>query len=380
MSNPDREFQVFAKPVGGRCNLDCRYCYYSGKEKLSNPSGAGLMQDDILENYIRQHITATTSRQIFFSWHGGEPTLAGLDFYRKIVDIQKGYKPCEKTVINGIQTNATLITDEWCEFLAKEGFYVGVSIDGDEKFHDIFRVSKNGGPTFKKTYAGYKRLVKHNIKTEILCVVNSENAGAPLEIYKFLKNLGSEYLTFLPRVEKSPTSPALVSERSVRPEDFGNFLCTIFDDWMANDIGKIKIQIIEEAVRTAFNQEHTLCIFKKTCGGVPVVEYNGDFYDCDHYVDREHYVGNIRNMSLSQMLDSPVQMKFGQAKLDLLPDYCLNCEVRDMCNGECPKNRFLNTPSGEPGLNFLCDGYKKFFLYIKPFIEAVRNEWQQQKQ
>ena len=380
MRNPDREFQIFAKPVDGRCNLDCKYCYYTGKEKSANTSGPMVMTDDVLGKYIIQHIAANTSPQIFFTWHGGEPTLAGLDFYRRAVKIQKRNTPPGKIIINGVQTNATLITDEWCKFLSEEGFYVGVSIDGDEKFHDIFRVSRSGGPTFQKTLTGYRRLIQNNIKTEILCVVNSENVRAPLEVYRFLKKLGSEYITFLPLVEKLPALQGVVSDRSVPSEAFGEFLCKVFDEWLARDIGKIKIQIIEEAVRTAFNQEHTLCIFKKTCGGVPVVEYNGDFYSCDHYVDKEYYIGNLKDMSLSQMLDSQAQKKFGQAKLDLLPDYCLNCEVRDMCNGECPKNRFINTPSGEPGLNYLCSGYKNFFLYIRPFVEAVRSEWEQHRQ
>lgn len=336
------------------------------------------MPDTILEKYIVQLIEATTEKNNFFSWHGGEPTLAGLDFFRKTVIIQKKHSPAGSQIINGIQTNATLLNDEWCKFFADEGFFAGVSIDGPEELHNKFRVSKSNMGSFKNTIHGYELLRKYNVPTELLTVVNSENVDYPFEVYRFLKELGSEYLAFLPLVERNCSSDSEASNISVKAEDFGSFLITIFDEWLAEDIGRIKIQIIEEAARTAFNQEHTLCIFKRICGGVPVIEHNGDFYSCDHYVDREHFIGSINDLSLSEMLDSDEQQSFGLAKLNTLPMYCLDCEVREMCNGECPKNRFIKTPTGEPGLNYLCSGYRKFFNHISPFVDMISGEWRKQ--
>jgi len=333
------------------------------------------MPDDVLEEYLRQHIEASLGPDVIFSWHGGEPLLAGIDFYRKALEFQKKYKPLSYNVYNGIQTNGVLLNREWCRFLAENNFYVGISIDGYEELHDRFRIYNDGRPSFAKVIAGYRLLQEYNIRNEILCVVNSVNVQKPLEVYRFFKRFGAEFITFLPLVIRDVTVPGKVSDISVPAEDFGRFLCTIFDEWIAGDIGRIKIQIFEEAVRPAFGQEHTLCIFKKTCGGVPVVEHNGDFYSCDHYVDEEHLIGNIKSDTLSEMLRSERQRSFGQAKFNTLPQYCINCEVRDMCNGECPKNRFITAPSGEAGLNYLCSGYKMFFRHIKPFADAVGAEW-----
>jgi uncharacterized protein len=375
MTQQSREFQIFAKPVGATCNLSCLYCYYLEKADLYKDLGLGFMSYDILEKYIIQHINAGTDPVIRFSWHGGEPTLAGLDFFRKVVELQRKYKSAGQKILNGIQTNGTLINSEWCKFLAGENFFVGISIDGPEEIHNKFRISKDKRGSFKKTLNGFEFLRKHNVQTELLTVVNIENVNFPLEVYRFLKQLGSKYLTFLPLVEKDPGSDSGASKISVPSKAFGSFLSTIFDEWVAEDIGRIKIQIIEEAARTAFDQGHTLCIFKKICGGVPVIEHNGDFYSCDHYVDKEHLIGNINELSLAEVLDSNRQKNFGQAKLNTLPEYCLSCEVRDMCNGECPKNRFIKTPSGESGLNYLCPGYKRFFNHVKPFVDAIANEW-----
>lgn len=376
MSN---EFQVFVKPAGAECNLHCRYCYYVNKADLYKYTGLIRMADEILEKYIILHIEASMDPDISFSWHGGEPTLAGLDFFRKVVNLQQKHRPSGRNIINGIQTNATLINEEWCKFLAGEGFFAGISIDGPEELHNIFRVSKDKTGSFRKAIKGYELLRKHNVQTELLTVVNAENVNFPHEVYGFLKQLGSKYMTFLPLVEREPGSHSGVTGISVPPEAFGYFLSTVFDEWVAEDIGSIKIQIIEEAARTAFNQEHTLCIFKKTCGGVPVVEYNGDFYSCDHFVDSKHFIGNISQKSLTEMLGSDEQQAFGLAKLITLPEYCLECEVRNMCNGECPKNRFMKSPSGEPGLNYLCPGYKWFFNHVKPFVDAIAGEWKDKK-
>lgn len=366
----NREFQVFFKPIGPRCNLNCSYCYYLEKSELFQ-DGVSVMNDHLLELCIRQQIDATTEQVITFSWHGGEPLLAGLDFYRKAAAFQKKYCPPGKKILNGIQTNGTLLSDEWCRFLSDERFIVGISIDGPEDLHDKFRKTKDGKGTFTKVLKGFDLLIMHGIEPEILCVVNSVNSHHPLAIYDFFRHLGISYITFIPLVEKIDPHMS-VSDRSVNPEVFGKFLCNIFDAWLARDVGKIRIQIFEEALRTAFNQDHTLCIFKKNCGGVPVIEHNGNFYSCDHFVTPEYNIGNINSSPIDEMLDSKQQTAFGRLKSETLPAYCRKCEVIEMCNGECPKNRFTSTNDGETGLNYLCAGYRKFFNHCTPFIDTVK--------
>jgi uncharacterized protein len=375
MSADFREFQIFVKPVGARCNLNCSYCYYLENKGIVLAPRGGFMSHAVLEQYILQHIEASTDTEIFFSWHGGEPTLAGLDFFRKAVTLQKALLPPGRSIINGIQTNGTLITEEWGRFFSSEGFYVGISLDGPEQYHNISRIRQGGKGTFADVMKGLDIIRKHNVPHEFLCVVSNENAHAPLEIYRFFKDLGASYITFLPLVTETAKGSGETTPDSVRPLDFGRFISTIFDEWISGDIGKVKIQIFEEALRTAFSQEHTLCIFKPVCGGVPVVEMNGDFFSCDHFVTSEHRIGNINVSSLATLLDDPRQKAFGQAKRDTLPRYCLECEVLAMCNGECPKNRFINTPAGEPGLNYLCEGYRYFFNHSLPFIREVARLW-----
>lgn len=371
MTSVSREFQVFVKPVGADCNLRCIYCYYLKKISLTRGEPHPVMPDDILEKYVIQHISATTDNLITFSWHGGEPLLAGIEFFKKVVKLQHKHKPSGSEIVNGIQTNGTLIDDEWCRFLKDEGFIVGVSIDGPGELHNGNRRTREDYNTFLNVLRGYELLKKYGVIPEILCVVNSDNVRYPLVLYEFFRELGAEYVTFLPLVERLEGSSAEVSGRSVPSLEFGLFLSAIFDEWVEKDIGRIKIQIFEEAARTAFNQEHTLCIFRVNCGGVPVVEHNGDFYSCDHYVDKKHRLGNINEHSLSYFLDNPAQKKFGDAKSLSLPQFCIECEVRSMCNGECPKNRFLLSPDGEPGLNYLCSGYKHFFNHCRPFVAAI---------
>ena len=371
---PSREFQVFVKPVGSLCNMSCSYCYYLNKKDLF-PVGAPVrMPDLLLEEYIVQHIEASTETDIFFTWHGGEPTLAGLDMFKRIVSLQKQYKPEGRQIFNGIQTNGTLLNDTWCGFLSQERFHVGISLDGPAYLHDQFRAGPSGESTFEKTIESFRMLKDYGISPEILCVVNAINVGKGLEVYRFIRELGASFITFLPLVERSIQTNNKVTEKSVPANMFGDFLCTVFDEWK-NDIGQIKVQIFEEALRSAFNQDHTLCIFKKTCGTIPVVEHDGSFYACDHFVDEDHYFGNIMETSLTELLDHPRQKEFGSAKLESLPACCIECEVRDMCNGECPKNRFMVSRDGEPGLNYLCEGYRKFFNYIKPFIQEVSSAW-----
>jgi uncharacterized protein len=374
MENNPSDFQIFIKPAGARCNLGCHYCYYLGKRDIYPHGTEWLMTDENLERTIIQHFIAARGNVVNFTWHGGEPLVAGIGFYKRAVAYQKKHNHSGITYTNGIQTNGTLLTDEWCRFLASEYFTVGISLDGPQALHDRFRKNSVGEPTFTNVLKGFSLLIKHGIIPEILCVVNSENVKQPLEVYNFFRKLGAGFITFLPLVERDPGSPSGVSERTVPAEAFGSFLTTIFYEWVEKDIGNIKVQVFEEAVRTAFNQEHSLCIFKETCGAVPVLERNGDFYSCDHYVDKQHLIGNISDHSIAEMLANERQLAFGKAKSDL-PAYCLKCEVRQMCNGECPKNRFVFTPDGEPGLNYLCAGYKYFFNHCSPFVEAVRQMW-----
>jgi uncharacterized protein len=372
MEVKNADFQVFIKPAGARCNLGCHYCYYLGKKELYPSGNEWRMSDSNLEKCIIQHFIAAHGDTVNFSWHGGEPLLAGIDFYKKAVALQKKYKPAGSAFNNGIQTNGTLITDEWCRFLASEKFAVGISLDGPAELHNRFRKTPAGDSSFHNVLRGISLLVKHGIMPEILCVVNSENVKYPLEVYSFFKKLGARFITFLPLVEKLPGDG--VSDRTVPADAFGSFLATVFYEWVEKDIGEVKIQIFEEALRTAFNQEHTLCIFKETCGGVPVLEQNGDFYSCDHFVNSEHMIGNISDRSIDEMLRSEKQLSFGKLKANL-PEYCKSCEVLQMCNGECPKNRFINAPDGTPGLNYLCAGYKYFFTRCMPFVEAVQQAW-----
>ena len=372
------DFQIFIKPVGARCNLKCSYCYYLGTSDIYNRDIKPVMNDETLENCIKQQFDASSGDTVLFTWHGGEPLLAGVDFYKKALSFQKKHLPQGKVFLNGIQTNGTLITNEWCDFFAANGFVVGISMDGPAIFHNTMRLTANQGGSFEKTLDGYGLLREYGISTEILCVVSSVNVRHPFTVYDFFKSLGTKHVTFLPLVEEKHMEAGQVTEASVPALEFGLFLAAIFDTWIKNDIGIVKIQIFEEALRTAFNQEHSLCIFKERCGGVPVIEHNGDFYPCDHFVGKDRLLGNMNEHSLDFFLNHPVQKIFGNAKTDTLPSYCMKCEVRKMCNGECPKNRFINTPDGASGLNYLCEGYRYFFNHCKPFIDSVAAEWHKQ--
>jgi len=373
-----RDFQIFVKPAGPLCNLSCQYCYYLEKKHLYE--GRSLrMPEVLLEEYIVQHIEAAEEPVIRFSWHGGEPTILGLDYFRKIIALQQKHKPADQVIVNGMQTNGTLLNNNWGRFLRNHAISVGLSLDGPREIHDRFRVTKEGKPTFDKTLHGYELLIKHGVPTDILCVVNANNVRYPLEVYRFFKKIQASYISFLPVVEQRTEAEGGLDPLSVGPELWGEFLCTVFDEWMNRDIGKVKVQIFEEAARTAFRQEHSLCIFRPVCGDIPVIEHNGDFYSCDHFVDEEHRLGNIIETPLKQLLESPAQRAFGQAKWDTLPRYCRECEFLDMCNGGCPKNRFVKTPDGEKGLNYLCKGYKRFFSHCRPWVDEVAAEWRRQK-
>jgi len=378
MVRASREFQVFAKPVGSICNLDCHYCYYLKKEHLFPKTESFRMPDDILEEYIVQHIDASPGSVINFSWHGGEPTILGLDYFRKIVALQRKHQSPHQRITNGMQTNGTLLDEDWCRFLAAEGFAVGLSLDGPQEMHDRYRVTKGQHPTHKQSMRGYELLRQHRIPCNILCVVHAQNVQYPTQVYRFFKEIKAQYVEFLPLVEPQPDEEGGVSQRSVPALAWGNFLCTIFDEWMGQDIERVNVQIFEEAARTAFGQEHALCIFRETCGDVPVIEHNGDFFSCDHFVNTEHRLGNIQETPLVDLLECPAQRAFGQAKLDTLPRYCQACEVRNMCHGGCPKDRILRTPESEGGLNYLCAGYKRFFTHCRPFVAQLSALWRRQ--
>lgn len=378
MAEISRGFQVFVKPAGAACNLACRYCYYLDKGPAGPGSPPSRMPEDLLESYIAQHIAASPDKIIRFSWHGGEPTILGVDTFRKIVELERRHCPPGRAVANGLQTNGTLIDEEWGRLLSAEEFSIGLSLDGPRDLHDCHRLARDGRPAFDEAIRGYEILRRHGVATDILCVVGAHNAGRPLDVYGFFKDIGASYLTFLPLVERRSGAPGGVGPASVPPEAWGDFLCAVFDEWVERDIGHIKIQIVEEAARTAFGQEHSLCIFRPVCGDIPVLERNGDLYSCDHYVDSAHRLGNIKETALADLLESPAQRAFGLAKLETLPRVCRACEVLAMCNGECPKNRFVSAPDGEPGLNYLCAGYKRFFTHARPFVAAVAAEWRRQ--
>jgi len=378
MSKASREFQVFAKPAGFLCNLGCHYCYYLKKERLY-PEGESLrMPDDILEEYIIQHIGAFPGSVINFSWHGGEPTILGVDYFREIVALQRKHQVSHRRIVNGMQTNGTLLDENWCRFLAAEGFVVGISLDGPQELHDRYRLTKGQNSTHNLAMRGYRLLQHYRIPSNILCVVHAQNVQYPTEVYRFFKNLNAQYVEFLPLVEPQTDEEGGVSHRTVDAEAWGNFLCTLFDEWMCRDIERVNVQIFEEVARKAFGQEHALCIFRKTCGDVPVVEHNGDFFSCDHFVNTEHRLGNIQETPLVDFLESPAQRAFGQAKWDTLPCSCQECEVLEFCHGGCPKDRILRTLDGEAGLNYLCAGYKRFFTHCQPFVAELSALWRQQ--
>jgi uncharacterized protein len=374
MRRASRSFQVFVKPVGSLCNLRCDYCYYLGKGP-SPPDAAAFMPEDLLERTIAQHIAACPDEVVRFSWHGGEPTAAGLDFFRRAVELQRKHAPTGRRVANGLQTNGALIDEAWGRFLSEEGFAVGLSLDGPRDVHDRHRRTPAGTPTFDAALHGYEVLRRHGVATDILCVVSDANVSRPLEVYRFFKAIGAPYVTFLPLVERAAGGPSGVTPGSVAAEAWGEFLCAVFDEWVAGDIGRVKVQVFEEAARIAFGQEHSVCLFRPACGDIPVLERDGSLYSCDHFVDAGHRLGSIGETPLVDLLESRAQRDFGEAKRTTLPAFCLSCEVLEMCHGECPKNRFVRTPDGEPGLNYLCAGYRRFFSHCRPFVDAVSAAW-----
>jgi uncharacterized protein len=371
VARASRDFQIFAKPIGAICNLDCHYCYYLEKQQLYPKRDSFRMSDELLEEYILQNIDACPGQIIRFLWHGGEPTLLGLDYFRKIVALQRKHQPERRRIVNGMQTNGTLLDEDWCRFLAEEGFVIGLSLDGPQALHDGYRVTKRQQPTHSQVMRAHRLLRRHRIPYDILCVVHARNVRHPTVVYRFFKEIKGESVAFLPLVEPRPDAEGGVSDQTVSAEALGEFLCTIFDEWVRHDVGRINVQLFDEVVRAAEGQEPAVCIFRETCGDVPVVEHDGDFFSCDHYVDADHRVGNIVETPLVYMLESPEQRDFGQAKRDRLPRYCRECEVRAMCNGGCPKDRIVQTPDGEAGLNYLCAGLRRFFTHSRPYAAEL---------
>ncbi len=375
---------VLAKPTGAICNLGCSYCFFLDKESLYE-GDRFRMSDEMLETYIRSLIEAHRTPQVTVAWQGGEPTMMGLAFYRKAMALQERYRKPGMTFLNTMQTNGTLLTDEWCEFLAEHDFLVGISIDGPRELHDAFRVNKRGKGTFDDVMRGLRLLQKHGVEYNVLTTVNRVNGDHPLEVYAFLRDEArTDWMQFIPVVERVDAhgAPAdlrgsYASERSVGPEQFGAFLTTVFDEWVRHDVGRLYVQTFEAAARNwAGMAQSGMCVFNETCGLGLALEHNGDLYSCDHFVDPEYLVGNIGEHSIEDLVASRQQYRFGQDKRDSLPRYCLDCDVRFACHGECPKNRFGMTPDGEPGLNYLCAGFKDFFHHVdvpmKIMVELMR--------
>jgi uncharacterized protein len=386
-----RPFHVLTKPIGPICNLDCKYCFYLEKESLYPDERKWRMSDDVLDRYIHQYIHDQPTSEIHFAWQGGEPTLLGVGFFRKVVELQRKHAG-GKSIDNALQTNGTLLDDEWCEFLAAEKFLIGLSIDGPRELHDRYRVDKRQKPTFDAVMRGLGLLKKHGVDFNTLTVVNAENSRHPRMVYDFLKSIGSTFMQFIPLVERKatlqlsigglefaePPSPdqsapesSPVTEWSVESVQYGKFLCSIFDRWVRTDVGTIFVQLFDVALGNWMGMGSGLCVFAEKCGAALAIEHNGDLYSCDHYVYPKYRLGNIMNQSLGEMVGSPKQIKFGNDKSDSLPQYCRQCDVRFACNGECPKHRFIKTPDGESGLNYLCAAYKQFFHHINPYMRAM---------
>jgi len=355
-----RDFLVLAKPAGARCNLRCRYCYYLDRQGLL-PGAPERMQPALLERFIRERFEATPGPSTHFEWHGGEPTLLGLDFFREAVALQRKHRPPGRDVSNGLQTNGTLLDAEWVRFLAREGFSVGLSLDGPAPLHDPFRP----GPAHARTEAAFRLLQRASVHVDVLCVVHAGNAARPGETYDYFRRLGATHLQFLP-LAQGPCAAA--------PEAVGRFLCEVFDRWVRHDLGRIAVQFFDEALRPALRVPHALCIFRETCGDVLVAERDGSVFMCDHFVDLEHRLGRIGARTLAELAESPELLAFGRAKRDGLAAGCRSCDVLAWCNGGCPKDRTGRTAAGEP-LNALCPAYRAFFRHARPVLGRLASHW-----
>lgn len=387
ITNPfAKPLYVMLKPAGAHCNLTCKYCYYLEKNKLYPTAQRHLMSDEMLEQFTREYIEAQTMNQVLFTWHGGEPLLRSIDFYRKALSLQQKYAGSRR-IDNVIQTNGTLLTDEWCEFFAQNHWLVGISIDGPQPDHDHYRLTAAGKPSWKKVMQGIKLLKKHGVEWNAMAVVNAYNANHPLEFYRFFKENGCQFLQFTPIVERltrhedgrtlaslADKDEISLSEASVAPEQWGYFLCAIFDEWVRKDVGKIFVEIFDCTLANWMGISPGICAYSKECGHAGVMEHNGDVYSCDHFVFPEYKLGNIRDHSLIDMLYGEQQQEFSRQKHSSLPRQCKECDMEFACHGECPKNRFMKDKYGDSGLNYLCPGYYHYYQHVAPYMDYMKQE------
>ena len=377
---------LLAKPAGSRCNLACKYCYYLEKSLLFEKHSPQVMDDALLEKFIHDYIGAQTTQEVLFTWHGGEPLMRPLQFYKKAVALQRKYA-AGRRIDNCLQTNGTLLTEEWCRFFKEQGWLVGVSVDGTQEMHDAYRKAKGGGPSHHKVMQGIRLLQKHGVEWNALAVVNDLNAGHPKEFYRFFKEIGCRFIQFTPIVERllphaDGRQLAAVEEEgtggmmpfSVSPEQWGDFLIGIFDEWVKEDVGEYFVQLFDATLANWMGVQPGICTLARTCGHAGAIEWNGDVFACDHFVFPQYRLGNLREKSLVEMMYSPQQREFGRAKQTALPRQCRECRWLFACNGECPKNRFARTADGEKGLNFLCSGYRRFFEHVAPYMDWMKRE------
>ncbi|MEA4905806.1 MAG: anaerobic sulfatase-maturation protein [Petrimonas sp.] len=378
---------VMLKPIGSCCNLNCDYCYYLEKANLYSQKKNHVMSEELLEKFIKEYIESQTMPQVMFTWHGGETLMRPLSFYKKAVELQKKYAG-GRQIDNSIQTNGTLLNDDWCRFFKEHNFLVGISVDGPQEFHDEYRRDKMGRPSFHKVMRGVELLKKHDVDYNCMAVVNDYNVDFPLEFYQFFKTIGSRFIQFTPIVERirktgSPLKLVTTEEKedetglapfSVSPEKWGSFLCAIFDAWVKEDVGKVFVQIFDSTLANWVGEQPGVCTMAKTCGHAGVMEFNGDVYSCDHFVFPEYRLGNIYTKPLASMMYSDEQLRFGNDKFDKLPRQCRECDFLFACYGECPKNRFVRDEYGNPGLNYLCRGYYKFFNHVAPYMDFMKRE------
>lgn len=377
---------VMLKPVGASCNLRCKYCYYLEKANLYKDSPSRVISEEMLEDFTREYIGAQTMNEVLFTWHGGETMMRPLSFFRKAMEYQARYGRGRR-ISNAIQTNGTLLTDEWCRFLHDNNWLVGVSIDGPQEFHDEYRRTASGGASWTKVMNGIRLLKKHQCEWNAMAVVNDFNADYPLEFYQFFKDLDCHYLQFTPIVERivnhddgrhlahiRDNAEAPLADFSVSAEQWGDFLIAIFDEWVRKDVGTYYVEIFDSILANWVGQTPGICVYAKECGHAGVMEFNGDVYSCDHFVFPEYRLGNIRNKTMVEMLYGEQQREFSRMKHDALPQQCKECEWEFACHGECPKNRFLKDSYGNAGLNYLCSGYKKFFRHVAPYMDFMKNE------
>ena len=392
IANPfAKPLYVMLKPAGAHCNLACKYCYYLEKNKLYPTAQRHLMSDEMLEQFTREYIEAQTMSQVLFTWHGGEPLLRSIDFYRKALSLQQKYAGGRR-IDNVIQTNGTLLTDEWCEFFAQNHWLVGISIDGPQPDHDHYRLTAAGKPSWKKVMQGIKLLKKHGVEWNAMAVVNAYNANHPLEFYRFFKENGCQFLQFTPIVERltrhedgrtlaslADKDEISLSEASVAPEQWGYFLCAIFDEWVRKDVGKIFVEIFDCTLANWMGISPGICAYSKECGHAGVMEHNCDVYSCDHFVFPEYKLGNIRDHSLIDMLYGEQQQEFSRLKHSSLPRQCKECDMEFACHGECPKNRFMKDKYGDSGLNYLCPGYYHYYQHVAPYMDYMKQELMAQR-